>query len=84
MPNMDGLEACRRLRQLPWGAHPTVIAVTAFGQGEDRAKTAAAGFDGHLVKPVDFDTVSQAVEQAQLKLRRAYRQSDLKVAEDNG
>ena len=84
MPKMDGLEACRRLRELPWGAQPTIIAVTAFGQGYYRAQTAAAGFDGHLVKPVDFDTIKQAVEHAHRKLVAPTDKTASKSAEDNG
>ena len=52
MPVMDGLEVARRMRQQPWGAAARVVAVTGWGQQQDRARTAEAGFDAHLVKPV--------------------------------
>jgi CheY-like chemotaxis protein len=52
MPRMDGYEACRRMREQPGGADMTVIAVTGWGQEEDRRKSQLAGFDRHLVKPV--------------------------------
>ena len=52
MPKVDGYEACRRIRNHTWGADMTLIAVTGWGQDEDRRKSTAAGFDGHLVKPV--------------------------------
>lgn len=68
MPRLDGLEACRRMRHLAWGTHPTIIAVTGFGEREDRSRTAAAGFDGYLVKPVDFHTINETIAQAQQKL----------------
>jgi CheY-like chemotaxis protein len=52
LPVMDGLEACRQIRQRPWGARVTVIAITGSGGTDDRRKTQAAGFNDHLVKPV--------------------------------
>ena len=54
MPNLDGYEATRRIRELPWGRSVTIIALTGWGQEADRTKTREAGFDFHLVKPVDF------------------------------
>jgi CheY-like chemotaxis protein len=45
---------CRRVRQQPWGKDIVLIAQTGWGQDEDRSKSRAAGFDGHLVKPVDY------------------------------
>jgi len=53
MPGMDGLEAARRIRSLPGGADVILIALTGWGQDRDRRRTAEAGFDAHLVKPVD-------------------------------
>ena len=52
MPDMDGFEVCRRLRAADWGREMRIVAVTGWGQSEDRRKSAAAGFDLHLVKPV--------------------------------
>ncbi|HEU5182254.1 MAG TPA: GAF domain-containing protein [Candidatus Polarisedimenticolia bacterium] len=53
MPEMDGYELARRIREQPWGKDPVLIAVTGWGQAEDKQRTTAAGFDHHLVKPVD-------------------------------
>jgi signal transduction histidine kinase/CheY-like chemotaxis protein len=53
MPGVDGYEACRRIRQKPWSEGMRFVAVTGWGQEEDRRRSAAAGFDDHLVKPVD-------------------------------
>jgi CheY-like chemotaxis protein len=50
---MDGFEAARRIRRLPAGATTVLIALTGWGQDRDRQRTAEAGFDAHLVKPVD-------------------------------
>jgi PAS domain S-box-containing protein len=53
MPVLDGFEVARRMRQLPEGQNILLIAVTGWGQEDDRRRTADAGFDQHLVKPVD-------------------------------
>ena len=53
MPRLSGYEVCRRIRAAPWGRDMTLIAQTGWGQQTDRAQTQAAGFDHHLVKPVD-------------------------------
>jgi CheY-like chemotaxis protein len=52
MPRMDGYEACKRIRALPWGCKVAIFAVTGWGQAADRRRTRAAGFTAHLVKPV--------------------------------
>jgi PAS domain S-box-containing protein len=54
LPVLNGYEVCRRVRQQPWGKDIVLIAQTGWGQDEDRSKSRAAGFDGHLVKPVDY------------------------------
>jgi PAS domain S-box-containing protein len=53
LPRLNGYEACRRLRAQPWGKGMRVVALTGWGQEGDRRRTQRAGFDGHLVKPVD-------------------------------
>jgi CheY-like chemotaxis protein len=53
LPKLNGYEAARRIREQPWGKHPALIAVTGWGQDEDRRRSHDAGFDHHLVKPVD-------------------------------
>jgi CheY-like chemotaxis protein len=55
LPKMDGYEVARRLRQRPGLKQPLLIAVTGYGQEEDRRRSCEAGFDYHLVKPVDPD-----------------------------
>jgi PAS domain S-box-containing protein len=54
MPGMDGYEVARRMRQRSVGQEATLIALTGWGQEEDRRKSKEAGFDHHLVKPVDI------------------------------
>jgi PAS domain S-box-containing protein len=53
MPRMSGYEVCRSLRANSWGESIAIVALTGWGQNEDRARTRAAGFDGHFVKPLD-------------------------------
>ena len=60
LPRMDGWELARRLRQL-FGARVRLIAVTSRGDPEDHARSIAAGFDVHLVKPVPQATVQQTI-----------------------
>ena len=53
MPGLDGYETCRRIRAASWGTAVKVIAVSGWSRPEDEERSAAAGFDRHLVKPVD-------------------------------
>jgi PAS domain S-box-containing protein len=55
LPGMDGYEVARRLRQQAETASALIIAVTGYGQKEDRERAHAAGFDHHLVKPIEVD-----------------------------
>ncbi|MFL6649245.1 MAG: PAS domain S-box protein [Sulfurifustaceae bacterium] len=57
MPKLNGYEACRRIREQPWGKKMTLIAVTGWGQQEDREKSKEVGFDCHLVKPIDYSAL---------------------------
>jgi signal transduction histidine kinase/response regulator RpfG family c-di-GMP phosphodiesterase len=61
MPGMDGCEVARRLRAGEAGRHLTLVAVTGWGQAEDRQRTKAAGFDEHLTKPVDLERIARIV-----------------------
>ncbi len=53
LPKLNGHEACRRIREQPWSKGVVLIAVTGWGQDEDIRRSHDAGFDHHLVKPVD-------------------------------
>jgi PAS domain S-box-containing protein len=61
MPNMNGYDAARRLRQEPWGRDVSIIATTGWGQEEDRRRTAEAGFDRHLVKPIELAALREVL-----------------------
>lgn len=53
LPKMNGYDTCRAIREQPWRKDIVIVALTGWGQDEDRRKSSAAGFNGHLVKPVD-------------------------------
>jgi CheY-like chemotaxis protein/two-component sensor histidine kinase len=53
MPKMSGYEVARRIRAEPWGAGMILVAVTGWGQDDDKRRAADAGFNQHLTKPVD-------------------------------
>ena len=59
LPGLDGCELCRRIRQQPWSARSLLIAVTGWGQAADKQRSQDAGFDGHLVKPVDLQALEK-------------------------
>ena len=54
MPGLDGYQTARLIREQPWGAAIYLLALTGYGQAEDKQRSEAAGFDAHLVKPVDM------------------------------
>ena len=57
LPKLSGYEACRHIREHAWGKNLLVVALTGWGQEEDRRKSREAGFDAHIVKPVDIDAI---------------------------
>jgi CheY-like chemotaxis protein len=63
MPRLNGYEACERIRAMPWGQEVRLIAVSGWGQQDDRRRSMAAGFDAHLVKPVAPDELMTLLEQ---------------------
>jgi signal transduction histidine kinase len=58
MPKLDGYEVARRIRAEPWGKATVLIALTGWGQDEDRRRSREVGFDSHLVKPLDPEALS--------------------------
>jgi signal transduction histidine kinase/ActR/RegA family two-component response regulator len=66
LPDMDGYELARRLRRDPATAQATLVAVTGYGQDQDRRNSAAAGFDHHLVKPVDMAALEKILAGAEI------------------
>ncbi|WP_160174741.1 hybrid sensor histidine kinase/response regulator [Caballeronia grimmiae] len=64
LPGMSGLDVARHIRATPSMKDVTLVAITGWGQPQDRARTADAGFDFHFTKPVDVGQLSQAIEGA--------------------
>ncbi|WP_374565974.1 ATP-binding protein [Ideonella sp.] len=65
LPKLSGLDAARRIREQAWGQRALLIALSGWGQDEDRQKTHQAGFDHHFVKPVDVDALIHVLAEVQ-------------------
>jgi PAS domain S-box-containing protein len=65
MPGMDGFEVCRTLRRRCGNGRPKIVALTGWGRKEDLARTKEAGFDAHLVKPIDRARLSQLLAEVE-------------------
>jgi signal transduction histidine kinase len=63
MPLLDGYEVARRIRAQEWGKAVTLVALTGWGQESDRRRSQEAGFDTHLVKPLDLDKLTTLLAQ---------------------
>jgi signal transduction histidine kinase len=66
LPGMDGVEVCRRIRQLAIDFKPVMVALSGWGREEDRQRTTEAGFDHHLVKPVAMKKVRELLQSVLL------------------
>jgi PAS domain S-box-containing protein len=62
LPDMDGYRLAQQVRATPWGRAAVLVAVTGWGQEQDRQRAVAAGFDQHLVKPISADTVEALLQ----------------------
>lgn len=69
LPRLDGFDVCRKLRERPWGASALVIALSGWGQDGDRQKSKDAGFDAHMVKPLDHAALTKLLASAPLPPR---------------
>ena len=65
MPVLNGFALAERLHKVDWpgGRRPRLVALTGWGQAEDRRRSEEAGFDEHLVKPADLDTIERVCRQ---------------------
>lgn len=61
LPKLNGYDVARRIRAAPWGKDMMLIALTGWGTAEDQRRSREAGFDAHMVKPVDFDRLVELV-----------------------
>ena len=66
LPGMDGYEVAERLRELPHAKDAVLIAITGYGQDDDRLRSVRAGIDHHLVKPVAPDALRSLLDSLQL------------------
>lgn len=62
MPKVNGYEAARRIREQPWGKKVRLIALTGWGQDQDRKRSQEAGFDAHMVKPADPSELQRVLD----------------------
>ncbi len=63
LPKLNGYETARKIRQQPWGKEIMLVALTGWGQEEDRRKSSEAGFNEHVVKPVDAARLKRLLER---------------------
>ena len=68
MPGLSGYDVARQLRGHPAGKDVTIVALTGWGQAEDRKRTAEAGFDHHVVKPADLETIQRICNREAMPL----------------
>ena len=67
LPDMDGYEVARRARKQPGGEGLTLIALTGWGEEDDRRRSREAGIDHHLIKPVDFAALEELLRSLQTR-----------------
>jgi two-component system CheB/CheR fusion protein len=67
LPELNGYDVCRKIRQQPWGKDVVLIALTGWGQEEDRKRSREAGFDDHLVKPVNYDALMKILAKSRTR-----------------
>jgi CheY-like chemotaxis protein len=70
MPNMDGYDTARHIRDAAWGRRATLVALTGWGHREERDRTTAAGFDAHLVKPVGEELFAELARLRKTRKRK--------------
>ena len=68
LPKLNGFDVARRIREQPWGAAMFLVAVTGLGQDEDRRRSDAAGFDHHVVKPLDRKALDEIFRSLRARL----------------
>ncbi len=69
MPDMTGYDVARAARRRPWGESAHLIALTGWGQAADKECAQAAGFDRHLVKPIDAEVLSALLDALRVERR---------------
>ena len=69
LPKLNGYEVARKIRTQPWGKAVVMVAITGWGQEEDRQKAADAGFDAHLVKPMEHHSLTRLLAELPTRKR---------------
>ncbi len=69
LPKLNGYDACRRIREKAWSKGMVIVALTGWGQDEDRRRSQEAGFDHHLVKPVEIATLDALLRENSIPVR---------------
>ncbi len=69
LPKMNGYDVCRRVRGEPWGRSIVIVAVTGWGQEEDRRRSHETGFDQHMLKPIDLPELEKLLASLELSGR---------------
>ena len=69
MPKVNGYDACQRIRQQPWAKEVLIVALTGWGQEEDKRRSQAAGFTQHLVKPVELAALEKLLAEWEQRQR---------------
>jgi PAS domain S-box-containing protein len=80
MPNMNGYEVARALRATPWGSQMKLVAVTGWGQEDDQRRSADAGFDRHMTKPLDPTVLETYLESIARSHAVAPRESSARIS----
>ena len=62
LPGMPGYDVCNFVRRQRWGADIWIMAMTGWGQAEDKKRSSEAGFNAHLVKPVDISKLYELID----------------------
>ena len=75
LPELDGFEVAKRIRQQAALHNVVLVAMTGYGREKERQRSQEAGFDHHLVKPVDFGTLEQILAAVSEKVRQATEQA---------
>ena len=70
LPRLNGYEAARRIREQQRRQGLTLVALTGWGQEEDRRRSEEAGFDAHMVKPVDLDALTKLLAESGARLAK--------------
>jgi CheY-like chemotaxis protein len=64
LPRLNGYEVCRKIREQSWGKDMVLVALTGWGQEEDRQKSKDAGFNGHVVKPIELTALTRLLTES--------------------